>query len=121
MRLISSILALVCAAMALPSQAGHSSHSGHGGGDGRGDQVSPRPHVSPHPKHPRHPVPFPLPRSKVCYVKTHGDEKTDDSPYIMAAFRECNHGGHVVFKEDEIYLIGTAMDWTFLKDIDIGL
>jgi galacturan 1,4-alpha-galacturonidase len=45
---------------------------------------------------------------------------TDDTPYILAALRECNNGGHAVFREGVQYFIATAMDLTFLNHIDIG-
>lgn len=80
--------------------------------------LSGRPHIHPSPHEPRLPIPNPPMRHKFCVVKTHG--VTDDSDYIMAAFHECNDGGHVLFPRESNYLIGTAMDWTFLKHIDIG-
>lgn len=83
--------------------------------------VSRRPHITPSPYNPRVPIPDPPKRTKWCFVETHGDGVTDDSPYILSAFHECNDGGHVVFSKDETYIIGTAMDWTFLKHIDIGM
>jgi hypothetical protein len=85
------------------------------------DHVSPRPKVSCHPKTPHRPPPNPPPRNKVCYVKSHNDSLTDDSPYILDALHTCNNGGHVVFKEGLKYTIGTALDLTFLKHIDIGM
>ena len=39
----------------------------------------------------------------------------------MHALRKCNHGGKVVFHEDKEYTIGSALDMTFLKHVDIGL
>jgi len=53
-------------------------------------------------------------------VKSHNDCVTDDSTYILDALHDCNNGGHVVFKEGLKYTIGTALDLTFLKHIDIG-
>jgi galacturan 1,4-alpha-galacturonidase len=91
------------------------------GGQKAPDHTSPRPTVSCHPKHPRLPPPSPPPRNKVCYVQSHNDGVTDDSSYILAAFHECNNGGHVVFRECVEYFIATAMDWTFLNHIDIGM
>lgn len=78
-----------------------------------------RPQVSPTPFNPRLPVPSPPERTKTCYVKANGDG-TDDASYIMSAFQECNNGGHVVFNETT-YTVATAMDWTFLKSIDIEI
>lgn len=82
--------------------------------------LSRRPAINPSPYEPRLPIPSPPKRHKVCVVETHGDGVTDDSPHILSAFHECNDGGHVLFSRDSTYLIGTAMDWTFLKHIDIG-
>jgi hypothetical protein len=83
--------------------------------------ISRRPTLKPMPYSPRVPFPSPPRRSKVCVVKTHGDGVTDDSDSILSAFHECNNGGHVLFPRGETYTIGTAMDWTFLKHIDIGM
>lgn len=80
---------------------------------------SPRPHVVPSPKQPRLAVPSPAPRTKFCTVKTHGNG-SDDSAFILSAFHECNNGGHVLFAGNTTYTVGTAMDWTFLRHIDIG-
>ena len=82
--------------------------------------ISRRPQLTPSPYNPRLPIPEPARRTKWCFVESHGDGVTDDSPYILSAFHECNDGGHVVFSKDTTYLIGTAMDWAFLKHIDIG-
>ncbi len=82
--------------------------------------ASRRPEIRPGPRSPRLPVPRPAQRSRQCAVQSHGDGVTDDSDYILDAFHECNDGGHVVFGEGQTFLIGTAMDWTFLQHIDIG-
>lgn len=81
--------------------------------------VAARPQIVPSPAQPRLSVPNPPVRTKQCVVKTNGDG-SDDSEYILSAFNDCNNGGHVVFSENATYTIGTAMDWTFLKSIDIG-
>lgn len=59
-------------------------------------------------------------RHKKCVVKSHNDFKTDDSAYILNAVKRCNDGGHIVFPEGTTYVIGTALDLTGLKHIDIG-
>jgi hypothetical protein len=59
-------------------------------------------------------------RDKKCVVKSHNDFKTDDSSYILKAVEKCNDGGHVLFPEGTTYVIGTALDLTGLKHIDIG-
>ncbi|KAI1881556.1 hypothetical protein JX265_000382 [Neoarthrinium moseri] len=92
-----------------------------GGTHRRADHVSPRPHIVYSPKSPSTAPADPKPRCKTCFVETHGDGVTDDSEYILKAFNECNNGGHVVFREGETYIVGTAMDWTFLKSIDIDI
>jgi galacturan 1,4-alpha-galacturonidase len=53
-------------------------------------------------------------------VQSHNDGVTDDSKYILEALHSCNNGGHVVFREGIKYLIGTALDLTWLEHIDIG-
>lgn len=78
-----------------------------------------RPQIVPSPAQPRLPAPNPPVRTKQCIVQTNGDG-SDDSEHILSAFEDCNNGGHVVFSENATYTIGTAMDWTFLKSIDIG-
>ena len=79
-----------------------------------------RPRISYSPKQPYEPFPKSPARGKVCYVKSHDDFKTDDSPYILDAINKCNNGGHVIFSQGTSYVIGTALDLTFLKHIDIG-
>lgn len=59
-------------------------------------------------------------RDRKCVVKSHNDFKTDDSPYVLQAVKKCNDGGHVLFPEGTTYVIGTALDLTGLKHIDIG-
>lgn len=80
---------------------------------------SSRPAIVPSPKQPRVPVPNPAARTKLCTVKTHGNG-SDDSAYILSAFHKCNDGGKILFPKNTTYTIGTAMDWTFLKHVDIG-
>lgn len=85
--------------------------------------LSPRPALLPVPYSPRLPFPNPPRRSssKVCVVNTHGDGITDDAFSILFAFHQCNDGGHVLFLRDVTYVVGTAMDLTFLKHIDVGM
>ncbi|PQE29919.1 Exopolygalacturonase X protein [Rutstroemia sp. NJR-2017a WRK4] len=87
---------------------------------GHSKHTSPRPKISCHPKKPSKPIPSPPPRSKTCYVQSHGNG-SDDSPYIMSALHSCNNGGHVVFSEGVTYSVGTALDLTFLKHIDLDI
>ncbi|KAK3323513.1 hypothetical protein B0T19DRAFT_443008 [Cercophora scortea] len=37
---------------------------------------------------------------------------------FLTALHRCNNGGHVVFQQDTTYIIGKALDLTFLKQID---
>ncbi|KAF4628804.1 hypothetical protein G7Y89_g9351 [Cudoniella acicularis] len=85
------------------------------------EHTSPRPSISCHPKTPHVSPHSPPTRTKVCYVNSHNDGVTDDSTYILDALHSCNNGGHVVFKEGTKYLIGTALDLTFLEHIDIDI
>jgi galacturan 1,4-alpha-galacturonidase len=84
------------------------------------EHPSSRPSVSCHPKSPGSHHPHSPLRSKICYIKSHNDGTTDDSSYVLSALRSCNNGGHVVFKKGVNYLIGKALDLTFLNHIDIG-
>lgn len=107
-----SASSLLCAASLLASTAAASA-SHHS------SPYSKRPEVVPSPKQPRLAVPSPAERTKFCTVKTHGNG-SDDSAFVLSAFHECNNGGHVLFAANTTYTVGTAMDWTFLKHIDIG-
>lgn len=80
---------------------------------------SKRPYHPITPKHPGKSFPSSPARTKTCTVKSHGDGK-DDSDYILSAIKQCNNGGHVVFSKEKSYTIGTALDLTFLKQIDLG-
>lgn len=82
--------------------------------------ISPRPSLSFFPKSPYHALVQPPPRCKTCFIDSHGDSMTDDSPAILDSFNKCNDGGRAVFRRNHTYVIGTAMDWTFLNHIDIG-
>lgn len=74
--------------------------------------------ISPH--HPGKPsVPSPE-RTKTCIVKANGKGK-DDSANILKAIKDCNNGGHVVFPKGQNFTIGTALDLTFLKHIDLDI
>lgn len=83
--------------------------------------ISRRPVLAPSPYSPRVPFPNPPRRSKVCFVPTHGDGVTDDSEFILSTFHDCNDGGHIVFPSGQTWIIGTAMDWTFLRHVDIDI
>ncbi|KAJ5640728.1 hypothetical protein N7528_000353 [Penicillium herquei] len=72
------------------------------------------------PHQPFKPLPSSPPRTKTCHVSTYGDER-DDSKFILSALKECNNGGKVVFDADKFYTIGTALDMTFLKHVDLDI
>ncbi|CBF78078.1 hypothetical protein AN8761.2 [Aspergillus nidulans FGSC A4] len=72
------------------------------------------------PKRPFKPLPYSHPRKKVCHVRSHGDGR-DDSAFILSALKSCNNGGKVVFAEEKEYTIGTALDLTFLKHVDLEI
>jgi hypothetical protein len=56
------------------------------------------------------PIPIgPFSNGKTCTVKALGHQR-DDTPQILDAFEECNHGGTVVFPEGENYWIGTKLN-----------
>ena len=46
---------------------------------------------------------------KSCIVLALGNQ-TDDTPQILQAFEECNHGGTVVFPKDQNYWIATKLN-----------
>jgi galacturan 1,4-alpha-galacturonidase len=96
---------LATAAGALPSSAGANDFAPVG-----------RPNIIPWPHgcgKPHHPSP---PRDRHCNVVPRGQGQ-DDAPGILQAFRSCNSGGTVVL--DKSYTIGTPLDLTFLKHVDV--
>lgn len=104
-------------ALALPSSSNLHSPLEHI--EARGVKVSKRPNYPLVPHHPSKSFPYSPPRTKTCVVKNYGNGK-DDSEYILSAIKECNDGGHVIFEQGKKYTIGTALDLTFLKHIDLG-
>ncbi|KAK4497820.1 hypothetical protein PRZ48_010474 [Zasmidium cellare] len=57
-------------------------------------------------------------RSKKCKVEACRDPNGDDAPAILRAFDECKEDGHIIF-ENTTYYIGTVMNTTGLKDVDV--
>ena len=57
---------------------------------------------------------------KICKVPAGGSETIDDAPAIRRAFRECNHGGKIVF-QNTTYHVNTVLKTTGLVDVDIDL
>ncbi|ETI21899.1 hypothetical protein G647_05969 [Cladophialophora carrionii CBS 160.54] len=87
----------------------------------RGKHHSPRPCFITHPHYPTVPNQPSPPRTRDCYVQSHNDSVTNDSPYNLSALHACNNGGHVIFDASTKYTIGTALDMTFLRSIDIDI
>lgn len=79
-----------------------------------------RPKIAFSPKQPYKPFKVSPPRGKNCYVSSHNDGVTDDSPFIMDAVNKCNPGGHVIFSQGTKYVIGTALDLSNLNHVDLG-
>jgi galacturan 1,4-alpha-galacturonidase len=80
-----------------------------------------RPKIDISPKKPFKPFPSSPSRNRVCYVSSHNDGVTDDSDYILSAINKCNNGGHVIFSQGQKYLIGTALNLTYLNHIDLDI
>jgi len=89
--------------------------------EARNKKVTPskRPHHPVAPHCPSKPLPSSPDRTKTCIVQANGDG-TDDSTNVLKAINDCNNGGHVVFPQDQKFMIGTALDLTFLNHIDLG-
>lgn len=83
-----------------------------------GPSKRPQHPVAPH--CPNKPLPTSPARTKTCTVQANGNG-TDDSANILKAIKDCNNGGHVVFPKEKKFTIGTALDLTFLKHIDLDI
>ncbi|KAE8395750.1 pectin lyase fold/virulence factor [Aspergillus alliaceus] len=57
---------------------------------------------------------------ETCVVPAGGSNATDDAPAIIQAFKECGHGGKVVFKPTTYY-VNTVMNISWLEDVDIDI
>ncbi|KAL3439799.1 putative exopolygalacturonase A [Aspergillus insuetus] len=113
-----TIIHTLLATLPLLAAAVAASNQGHHGGLPK-DLVAP--HIQAHPYAPGNFRPA-VPRrehghGKVCTVKSHNG---DAGPDIVAAARKCNHGGTVYFPAG-VYEIATAVDLTFLQDIDFAI
>lgn len=78
------------------------------------------PTISAYPKSPGNFKPAPghhHPKGKVCKVKPN---LIDAGPSILAAAHKCNNGG-TVFLPPGDFVIATALDLTFLNDIDFAI
>lgn len=72
------------------------------------------------PNRPFKPLPGSQARTRTCHVANIGDGR-DDSANVLAALKQCNNGGKVVFDADKTYTIAKALDMTFLKHVDLGM
>ncbi|KAI5293000.1 hypothetical protein KEM52_005916 [Ascosphaera acerosa] len=59
-------------------------------------------------------------RTRRCVVRPSGQGR-DDSQRILHALRKCSPHGRVEFLRGEEYTVGTALDLTFLRHIDIDI
>jgi galacturan 1,4-alpha-galacturonidase len=77
------------------------------------------PQIFAHPKEPNNFQPGRLnrPHGRVCKVTP---DATDSGPAILAAAHKCNHGG-TVFLPSGDFVIATALDLTFLDDVDFAI
>lgn len=82
-------------------------------------RIPKRPEVQPAPFDSGTPMPCSPARDpkRYCFVKPGSSDERDDAAVILDAFHKCNDGGTVVF--DSEYLIGSPLDLTFLKHIDV--
>ncbi|KAL4807731.1 pectin lyase fold/virulence factor [Aspergillus unguis] len=63
-------------------------------------------------------LPFALGGRKTCTIPASGTNETDDAPAIISAFKQCGHGGRVVF-QPTTYYVNSVMNISWLKDVDV--
>lgn len=78
------------------------------------------PHVAPSPKTP-HGFHLPQPGHRSRKICTVPENMKDAGPAILHAAHKCNNGGTVYFPAKSSYTIATALDLTFLRDIDFAI
>jgi galacturan 1,4-alpha-galacturonidase len=78
--------------------------------------LPPRPTVVPFPYNHGKPHAVSPRRTKTCYVHAFGNGQ-DDSQTIFSAAKACNNGGTVALLDPK-YIIGQALDLTFLQSVD---
>jgi galacturan 1,4-alpha-galacturonidase len=79
--------------------------------------LPPRPTVVPFPYNHGKPHAISPPRTKTCYVHAFGNGQ-DDSQSIYSAAKACNNGGTIALQDPQ-YIIGKALDLTFLRSVDL--
>jgi galacturan 1,4-alpha-galacturonidase len=84
-------------------------------------EILPRPHLKPAPFDAGKTLPYSPPRhpKRHCFVKPGSNATRNDARAIYHAFKNCNNGGTIIL--DEIYRIGSPLDLTFLKNVDVVL
>ncbi|PSN73831.1 exopolygalacturonase [Corynespora cassiicola Philippines] len=85
----------------------------------QGHHIPSRPQVKPAPFDAGQALPYSPPRhpKKRCFVKAGQKEDRNDAKAILKAFKKCNGGGTIIL--DEKYRIGSPLDLTFLKHVDV--
>ncbi|KAH8881218.1 exo-polygalacturonase [Thozetella sp. PMI_491] len=71
-------------------------------------------------KHPYHPGCIPKGR-RVVTLKPSRDDLDDVSDTFYNALREANHGGTVLLPKGQTFVIGKALELTFLDDVELRL
>jgi galacturan 1,4-alpha-galacturonidase len=79
-----------------------------------------RPALKCSPKQPPRPFPTSKPRDnfRICTVP---DQLADAGPAILAAAQKCNNGGTVFFPPGKNFTVATALDLTFLVNVDFAI
>jgi hypothetical protein len=94
-----ALAAALYAATATASFVGEHGGGGHHGGHG-GHQGDDRPVVT---------------------IRASVDDTDDISSEFLEGITEANHGGRLLLKEGETYIIGKKLNLTFLDDIEVQL
>ncbi|KAK6504660.1 hypothetical protein TWF481_006600 [Arthrobotrys musiformis] len=104
-------IAIALTALSALTEATGRTHNGH--------TTAPRPTIKPHPYTTGKQFPTSPKRTRHCFVDALGNGK-DDSDNILAAAQKCNDGGTIALMDD-LYIIGKALDLTFLKHVDFDI
>ncbi|KAG9257616.1 exopolygalacturonase [Emericellopsis atlantica] len=104
------VQSIAAAAVALLSPQSHAA---------RPEGLPERPILEPSPYHAGQALPVSPPRDddRFCHVRAGCHPRDDAAPRILKAFEVCNDGGTVVL--DQVYWIGSPLDLTFLKHVDV--
>jgi galacturan 1,4-alpha-galacturonidase len=79
-----------------------------------------RPSIQCHPRTPSKPFPISAPRDphRVCTIP---NGTADAGPAILSAAHKCNYGGTVYFPAGQNFTVATALDLTFLVNVDFAI